>query len=144
MSRILSTGIWHCHLHSSATPSVHPSTQHDTSSERPTPPSLNSFLNQGMSLADAKNSKEKCAKCFAALHSNTIPVRCNICKKGFHQKCSTGPKASTRDDLWNFEKCTKLQQNRLTVSTNCHLPKPTNSTPSQPLPVAVRSKLKIY
>ena len=97
-----------------------------------------------MSLADAKNYKEKCAKCFAALRSNTAPVKCNICKKGFHQICSTGPKASTGDELWNCEKCTKLQQNRLTASTNCHLPKPTSSTPSQPLPVAVRSKLKIY
>ena len=97
-----------------------------------------------MSLADAKNSKEKCAKCLVALRSKTFPVRCKGCKKGFHQKCSTGPKASTRDDLWNCEKCTKFQQNRLTASTNCHLPEPANSTPSQPLPIAVRRKLKIY
>ena len=42
-------------------------TQPVTSPARPNPPSLNSLLNQGMSLTDAKNSKEKCAKCFAAL-----------------------------------------------------------------------------
>ena len=96
-----------------------------------------------MSLADAKNSKEKCAKCLAVLRSNTVPVRCNVCKKDFHQKCSTGPKASTRDNLWNCEKCTKLQQNRLAASTNCEPPGPTNSTPSQPLPAAVRRNLKI-
>ena len=50
-----------------------------------------------MSLADAKNSKEKCAKCVAALCSNTVLVRCNVCAKGFHQKCSADPNASTRD-----------------------------------------------
>ena len=33
------------------------------------------------SLVDARNSKEKCAKCL------------NVCTKGLHQKCSTGPKA---------------------------------------------------
>ena len=91
-ARKLSARIWHCHLHSSTTPSGLPSTQPDTSSPCPTPPSLHSLLTQGMSLADAKSSKEKCAKCLAALRSNTIPVRCNACKKGFHQKCSTGPK----------------------------------------------------
>ena len=62
-----------------------------------------------MSLADAKNSQEKCAKCSAALCSNIVPVRYNECQIGFHQKCSTGPKASTRDDQWKCEKCTKLQ-----------------------------------
>ena len=101
------------HLYSLPTASGHSSTQPDTSLARPTPPSLNSLLNQGMSLADAKNSKEKCAKCLAALRSNTVPVRCNVCNKGSHQKCSTGPKASTRDDLRKCEKCTQLQQNWL-------------------------------
>ena len=97
-----------------------------------------------MSLDDAKSSKEKCAKCFSALRSNTIPVRSNACKKGFHQKCSTGPKTSTRDNMWKCEKCTKLQQTCLTTTTDCHLPESTNSTPSQTLPIAVRNKLKIY
>ena len=64
--------------------------------------------------------------------------------KGFHQKCSTGPKASTRDNQWKCEKCTNLQQNRLSESTNCQLPNHTNSSPSQPLPVTFRNKLKIY
>ena len=97
-----------------------------------------------MSLADAKNSKEKCPKCSAALRSHIVPVRYNECQNGFHQKCSTGPKASTRDNQWKCEKCTKLQQNRLTASTNCQLPGPTNSTPSQPLPIAFQNKLKIH
>ena len=143
-ARILSTRIWHCHLHSSTTPSGHPSTQPDTSSPCPTQLSLHSLLAQSMSLADAKGSKEKCAKCCAALRSNTISVRCNACKKGYHQKCSTGPKASTRDDLWKCEKCAKLRQTRLTTPTDCHLPEPTNSTRSQPLLGAVPNKLKIY
>ena len=91
-----------------------------------------------------KSSKEKCAKCFATLRSSTVPVRCNACKKGFHQKCSTGPKASTRDDLWKCEKRTKLQQTRLTTTTAGHLPEHTNSSPFQPLPAAVRNNHKIY
>ena len=97
--------------------------------------SLNS-LNQGMALADAKNSKEKWAKFFYAFHSNTVPVRSNACNKGFYQKCSTGPKASSHDDQWKRKKCTKLHQNRLAAFSNCQLPGPTNSAPSQPQPVA--------
>lgn len=57
-ARILSTRIWRCHLHCSITPSRHLSTQPVTSPARPTLPSLNSLLSQGMSLANAKNSKE--------------------------------------------------------------------------------------
>ena len=63
--RALSTRIWHCHLHS-ATPSAtppsatpHPSSLANNSPPRPTPPSLTSLRNQGLSLADVKNSKEK-------------------------------------------------------------------------------------
>ena len=89
--RALSTRIWHCHLHS-ATPSAtlpsvtpHLSSLTSNSPPRPNPPSLTSLLNQGLSLADAKNLKEKCAKCSAALRSNTVPVRCSVCSKGFHQ-----------------------------------------------------------
>ena len=70
-------------------------------------------------------------------------MRCNVCKKGFHQKCSTDPKSSARDDQWKCEKCTKFQQNRLVASTNHQLLGPTNSSLSQPLPVAFRNKLKI-
>ena len=124
--------------------SGHPSTQPDTSPSRPTPPSLKSLLNQGLSLADTKSSKEKCAKCFAALRSNTVPVRCNVSTKEFHQKCSTGLTASISDNQWKCEKCTKLQQNRIAASTNCQLPGPTNWSPSQLLPVTFRNKLKTY
>ena len=100
---ILSTQIWHCHLHSLPSASGHPSNQSDTSPSRPTPPSLKSLLNQGLSLADAKSSKEKCAKCFAVLSSNTVTVRCSVSTKGFHQKRSTGPKASTCYNQWKCE-----------------------------------------
>ena len=103
-----------------------------------------SLLDQGLSLADAKTSKEKCAKCSAALRSNTVPVRCSVCSKGFHQKCSTGPKASTRDSDWKCERCNNLQQNNASDSTACQLPESTNSSPSQPLPATLRNKLKIY
>ena len=95
----LSTRVWHCHLHYSPSATTHPSSPLDNSPPCPTPPSLKSLLNQGLSLADAKNPKEKCAKCSAALCSNYVPVRCSGCSKGFHQKCSTCPKASTRDNL---------------------------------------------
>ena len=54
---LLSTRIWLCHLHSSPTANGNSSTQPDTFSWCPTPLSLNSPLNKGMSLADAKNSK---------------------------------------------------------------------------------------
>ena len=87
-TRALSTRVWHCHLHSSLSTSSHSATQPDTSPPRPTPTSLKSLLDQGLSLADGKLSKEKCAKCSAALCSNTVPVRCSLCSKGFHQKCS--------------------------------------------------------
>ena len=97
-----------------------------------------------MSLAYAKSSKEKCAKCFAALHSNTVAVRCNSCHKGLHQKCSTGRKALTCDDQWKCDKCTYLLQNRLAASTNCQVSGSTNSTPSQPQTVTFRNKFKIY
>ena len=89
--------VWHCHLHSSSSASSHLATQPDNSPPRPTPSSLKFLLDQGLPLADAKISKEKCAKWSAALRCNTVPVRCSICSKGFHQKCSTGPKALTRD-----------------------------------------------
>ena len=145
--RALSTRIWHCHLHS-ATPSAtspsampHISSLANNSPPRPNPSSLASLLNQGLSLADAKNLKEKCAKRSAALRSNTVLVRCSVCSKRFHQKCSTGLKASTHDNLWKCEKCTNIQQNCTSQSANRG---PTNSLPSQPVPSTPRNKLKIY
>ena len=143
-ARTLSTRVWHCHLHSSLSASSHPATQPDTSPQRPTPPSLKSLLDQGLSLADAKISKEKCAKCSAALRSNTVPVRCSVCSKGVHQKCSTGPKASTRDSHWKCDRCNILRQNHASKSTDCQLPESTNSSPLEPLPSPSRNKLKIY
>ena len=101
-------------------------------------------MNEGLSLADAESSKEKCAKYFAALRSNSVPVRCSVCSKGFHQKCSAGPKASTRDNHWKCEKYTNITQNRSSEPTNCQLPGSTNSSPSQPVPTTSRKKLKIF
>ena len=80
----------------------------------------------------------------SALRSNTVPVRCSLCSKGFHRKCSTGPKALTHDSHWKCERCNNLQQNHTSASTYCQLPGSTNSSPSQPLPATSRNKLKIY
>ena len=71
-ARALSTRVWHCHLLSSPSVTSHPPLSPDNSPPCPTPPSLKSLLNQGLSLAEAKSSKEKCAKCSAALRSNTV------------------------------------------------------------------------
>ena len=81
---------------------------------------------------------------FRCSTSNTVPVRCSVCSKEFHQKCSTGPKASTRDNLSKCGKCTNIQQNRTSESTNRVLPGPTNSLPSQPVPSTSWNKLQIY
>ena len=105
---------------------------------------INSLLSQDMSLANAKNSQEKCAKFCAALRSNTVPLRCSVCKKGFHQKCGTGPKDSNHGDHWNCDLCTKLQQIRIDASSVCQLPGSANSVPSQSQPAASWDKLKIY
>ena len=71
-------------------------------------------------------------------------MRCSVCSKGFHQKCSTGQKASTCDNFGKCGKCTNIQQNRTSESTNRVVPGSTNSLPSQPVPTTSRSKLKIY
>ena len=61
--RALSIRIWHCHLHSATPSATSPSATPHLSSlannlpPRPNPPSLTSLLNQGLSLADAKNLK---------------------------------------------------------------------------------------
>ena len=115
-------------------------TQPDTSPPHPATRSLKSLLNQGLSIADAKSAQEKCAKCSPALRSNTVLVRCSVCTKGFHQKCSTGLKASTRDNQWKCEKCTNFQQNCIIESTNCQLAGLSNLLPSQALPAHFRNK----
>ena len=56
----------------------------------------------------------------------------------------TRPKASTRNNQWKCKKCTNLQQNCTSESTNYQLSGTTNSSPSQPLPVTSRNKLQIY
>ena len=139
---IYSIPIWHCHLYSSATANGHSSFQPDTFCTPHT--SVIKLTLESRYVSSWRKKLKKTAKCFAALRSNTVPVRRKISRKGFHQKCSTSPKASNHDDQWKCEKCTKLQQNRLVAPTNCQLPGPTISTPSQPLPVAFWNKFKIY
>ena len=76
------------------------------------------------------------------LQSNTVLVRWNCCNKGYHQKCSTGPKASHQDINWNCDKCAKI----LLQSSSAKItqpPAPTNITPSQQLPTQSRNKLTI-
>ena len=83
-------------------------------------------------------------KCSAALRSNIVPKRCSVCSKGFHQKCSTGPKASTHYRLWKCEKSKNFRQNHTSESIDCQLPGSTNSFPSQPLLTASGNKLRVY
>ena len=97
-----------------------------------------------MSLAGAKSSEEKCDKCSTALCPNTFPARCRACNNGFHQKYSTGPKASNCYDQWKCDTSIKVQQNQISASNVCQLPGSTNLIPSQPQPVASRNKLKMY
>ena len=104
--------------------------------------SLRSLLNQGLSLTEAKDIKEKCGKCSATLWSNTVPVRCNCCNKGFCQKCSTGPKAWSHDISWNCDKCAKILQQSSSVNIT-QLPAPTNTIPSLQLPTQSWDKLTI-
>ena len=139
----LSTRIWHCHLYSSPSATPYPALSPTNSPPRPTPPSLTSLLNQGLSLADAKNLKEKYVNCSAALRSNFVPLRCSVCSKGFHQKCSIRPKASTRKNFWNCKKSSNIQQNCTSDFTNRVPPDSSNSLPFQPVPSTLRNKLKI-
>ena len=50
------------------------------------------------------------------LQPNAAPVRCNRCNKGYQQKCSAGPKASSRDINWNCNKCAKILQKSNTAN----------------------------
>ena len=71
-------------------------------------------------------------------------MRGSVCSNEFHQKCSTGPKSSNRDNHWKCGKCTNIQQNHTSESTNLLLPGSSNSLPSQPVPTTLQNKLKIY
>ena len=51
---------------------------------------------------------------------------------------------SSHENLWKCEKCTNIQQNCMSDSTNWELPGPTKSLPSQPVPSTTSNKLKIY
>ena len=72
--------------------------------------------------------------------SNTVPVRCNCCNKGYHEKCSTGPKVSSRDINGNFNKCAKILQHSSSANIS-QLPAPTNTIPSQQLLTQSMDKL---
>ena len=119
--------------------------QQQQSFQQSAPPpttSLRSLLNQGLSLTEAKDIKEKCGKCSATLWSNTVPVRCNRCNKGYCQKCSTVPKAWSHDISWNCDKCAKILQQSSSVKIT-QLPAPTNTIPSLQLPAQSWDKLTI-
>ena len=60
-----------------------------------------------MSLEKARKFKEKCAKCSAALRSNTVSARYIVCNKGHYPKCISGPKALNLNDQWKYGTCTK-------------------------------------
>ena len=80
----MSTIIWRRHLNSSPITSGPSFIPQATPSVRPTLSSISLLLSEGMSLEDLKISKENCAKCSAALRSNTIAERCSTCNKGLH------------------------------------------------------------
>ena len=108
----------------------------------PPPSSLRFLLNQGLSLAEAKDIKEKCGKFSTTLQSNTAPVRYNRCNKGYHQKCKTGPKATFCNINWNCNKFAKILQQSSSANIT-QLPAFTNVIPSQQLPAQSSGKLTI-
>ena len=104
----------------------------------PAPPSLNNLRAQGMTFAEAKQARKHCGKCSKILRSNTVPVRCKLYAKGFHQKCSTGPNSSDRDKDWKCPNCAAKQnaQRKLPAQDK-------NRIISQPVPSTSRQKLTI-
>ena len=119
----LATRIWKCYLHNSTVAIAQASQQQQQQQllqqpAAPPPLSLKSLPNQGLSLAEAKDIKEKYGKCSATLRSNTGPVRCNRCSAGLHRKYSTGPKASSHDINWNCDNCVKILQQSNSASTS--------------------------
>ena len=87
----------------------------------PPPSSLRFLLNQGLSLAEAEDIKEKCGKFSTTLRSNTVPVRYNRCNKGYHQKRRTGPKASFCNINWNCNKFAKILHQSSSANITHHL-----------------------
>ena len=68
----LATRIWKCHLHTYTVVKTHVDQHHQQQQQlqQPAsqpPPSLRSLLNQGLSLAEANDIKEKCGKCSVTL-----------------------------------------------------------------------------
>ena len=64
------------------------------------------------------------------------------CSCSRHQKCSTGPKASSREINWNCGKYAKIMQQSSSANIT-QPPAPTNTTPSQQLPTQSWDKLTI-
>ena len=130
-ARALSTRVWHCHLHSSPSAILHPSLSPDNSPPRPIPPSLKSLLNQGLSLADAKNSKEKCAKCSAALCSNTVPVRYSVCSRDSIRNAALDQKLQLMTTIGNVKSALTFNRTvRLSLQIFCSLDLPTHFLPN--------------
>ena len=139
----LSTKVWHCNLHSSPSATSHLSLSPDNSPPRPTPQSLKSLLNQDLSLADAKSSKEKCAKSLL-LYVLTLSQWGAVYAPRDSMRNAALDRKLTRDNHWKCKKCTNIQQNRTSESINRQLPGSTNSSPSKPVPTTSWNKLKIY
>ena len=91
-----------------------------------------------MTFAEANQARERCGKCSKILRSNTAPIRCKLCAKGFHQKCSTGPHSSDRDEDWKCPNCAAKQNAQREAPA-----KDKNRIISQPVPSTSRQKLTI-
>ena len=97
-----------------------------------------------MSLEKPRKFKEKCAKCSAALRSNTVSARYIVCNKGLYPKCISVPKALNLNDQWKCGTCTKPSQKLQARSNVYQLPGSTNSILCQPQRAASWNKLKTY
>ena len=134
--RELATRIWKCHLHLHGCQNSSRSTLSTTASTTITTSTATCSLTFTFPKILTKPRsilKEKCGKCSVTLQSNTVPVRCNRCNKSYHQKCSTGPKAPSRDINWTCDKCAKILQQSISADIT-QPPAPTNNTPSHHLP----------
>ena len=92
-----------------------------------------------MTFAEAKQARERCGKCSKILRSNTVPVRCKLCARGFHQKCSSGTHSSDRDEDWKCPNCAAKQSAQREAPAQDK-----NQIISQPVPSTSRQKLTIH
>ena len=79
--------VWWCREHNPAPPGE---VQQQELAVPAPPPSLESLVQSGLSMAEARSRKEKCTSCGKVLRSNTPPVRCKECGNLYHIRCSVG------------------------------------------------------